>query len=64
LTEAYLQEVIPLAEYQRRRHDLEQKQQALKTQQTQLEAQGSGQIRVHPEHGMSTIISSTESCRV
>jgi site-specific DNA recombinase len=38
LTEAYLQEVIALAAYQRRRHDLEQKQQALKTQQTQLEA--------------------------
>jgi site-specific DNA recombinase len=43
LTEAYLQEVIPLAEYQRRRHDLEQKQQALKTQQTQLEAQADRQ---------------------
>src|SRR5262249_991374 len=39
LTQAYLQEVIPLAEYQRRRHDLEQKQQALQTQQQQLEAQ-------------------------
>jgi site-specific DNA recombinase len=39
LTQAYLQEVIPLAEYQRRRHDLEQKQQGLQTQQQQLEAQ-------------------------
>ena len=39
LTEAYLQEVIPLAEYQRRRQDLEQKQEGLKAQQTQLEAQ-------------------------
>jgi site-specific DNA recombinase len=39
LTEAYLQEVIPLAEYQRRRHELEQKQQGLETQQMQLEAQ-------------------------
>jgi site-specific DNA recombinase len=38
LTEAYLQEVIPLAEYQRRRRDLEQKQQGLQTQQLQLEA--------------------------
>src|SRR5262249_48282540 len=39
LTQAYLQEVIPLAEYQRRRHDLEQKQQGVQTQQQQLEAQ-------------------------
>jgi site-specific DNA recombinase len=39
LTEAYLQSVIPLAEYQRRRHDLEQKQQALSTQEQQLEVQ-------------------------
>jgi len=39
LTEAYLREVIPLAEYQRRRQDLEQKQQALAAQEAQLEAQ-------------------------
>src|SRR5262249_51351139 len=39
LTEAYLREVIPLAEYQRRRQDLEQKQQALAAQEEQLEAQ-------------------------
>jgi site-specific DNA recombinase len=39
LTEAYLREVIPLAEYQRRRQDLEQKQQALAAQEGQLEAQ-------------------------
>jgi site-specific DNA recombinase len=39
LTEAYLQSVIPLAEYQRRRHDLEQKQQALAAQEQQLEVQ-------------------------
>src|SRR5262249_48524467 len=39
LTQAYLQEVIPLAEYQRRRHDLEQKQQGVQTQQQQLEVQ-------------------------
>jgi site-specific DNA recombinase len=32
LTEAYLANVIPLAEYQRRRHDLEQRMQALDTQ--------------------------------
>ena len=39
LTDAYLMEVIPLAEYQRRRQDLEQKQQALVAQEKQLEAQ-------------------------
>ena len=38
-TEAYLHEVIPLAEYQRRRHNLEQKQQGLEAQKMQLEAQ-------------------------
>ena len=35
LTEAYLMEVIPLAEYQRRRQDLEQKQRALAAQEEQ-----------------------------
>jgi site-specific DNA recombinase len=39
LTEAYLGAVIPLAEYQRRRQDLEQKHQALATQDAQLSAQ-------------------------
>jgi site-specific DNA recombinase len=39
LTEAYLIEVIPLAEYQRRRQALAQKQQALAAQEKQLEAQ-------------------------
>ena len=39
LTEVYLIEVIPLAEYQRRRQELEQKQQALAAQEKQLEAQ-------------------------
>jgi len=39
LTEAYLQGVIPLPEYQRRRRDVEQKQQALATQEKQLEGQ-------------------------
>jgi hypothetical protein len=38
LTEAYLREVIPLAEYQRRRQELEQKQHALAAQGEQLEA--------------------------
>jgi hypothetical protein len=40
LTQAYLQGVIPLVEYQRRRQELEQKQHALVTQERQLEAQG------------------------
>jgi len=39
LTEAYLQDVIPLPEYQRRRQDIEQKQHALATQEKQLEGQ-------------------------
>jgi site-specific DNA recombinase len=39
LTEAYLLEVIPLPEYQRRRQELAQKQQALAAQEKQLEMQ-------------------------
>lgn len=39
LTEAYLAAVIPLAEYQRRRADLEQKFQAFAQQERQLDAQ-------------------------
>jgi site-specific DNA recombinase len=39
LTEAYLQGVIPLAEYQRRRQACEQKQHGLATQERQLETQ-------------------------
>ncbi|NTV61961.1 MAG: recombinase family protein [Oscillochloris sp.] len=39
LTEAYLGAVIPLAEYQRRRQDLEQKLAAFATQEAQLTAQ-------------------------
>ncbi|MDP9316257.1 MAG: zinc ribbon domain-containing protein, partial [Chloroflexota bacterium] len=39
LTEAYLRAVIPLAEYQRRRQDLEQKQEALTVQERQLTLQ-------------------------
>jgi site-specific DNA recombinase len=39
LTEAYLGEVIPLAEYQRRRKDLEQRDEALAAQERQLQAQ-------------------------
>jgi site-specific DNA recombinase len=39
LTEAYLGEVIPLAEYERRRRDLEQRDEALSGQERQLQAQ-------------------------
>ena len=39
LTEAYLGEVIPLAEYHRRRKDLEQRDEALAAQERQLQAQ-------------------------
>jgi site-specific DNA recombinase len=39
LTEAYLNEIIPLAEYQRRRQELEQRVQALANQTNQLLAQ-------------------------
>jgi site-specific DNA recombinase len=38
LTEAYLGEVIPLAEYHRRRQDLEQRGEALTAQERQLQA--------------------------
>jgi site-specific DNA recombinase len=43
LTAAYLREVIPLAEYQRRRQDLEQQQHAVAAQAAQREAQGDRQ---------------------
>ena len=46
LTTAYLQGVIPLAEYERRRRDIEQKQQALHTQAHQLAAQGERQLEL------------------
>ena len=39
LTEAYLMAIIPLAEYQRRRSELEQKSQLLEAQAKELEAQ-------------------------
>jgi site-specific DNA recombinase len=39
LTEAYLLAIIPLAEYQRRRAELEQKEQALEAEAKELEAQ-------------------------
>jgi site-specific DNA recombinase len=46
LTEAYLGGIIPLAEYQRRRHELEQKGQAIESQEKQLEAQVDRQIEL------------------
>ncbi len=46
LSEAYLQSVIPLAEYQRRRQELEQRSQALATQEKLLEAQAHRQVEV------------------
>ena len=46
LTQAYLAEIIPLAEYQRRRRALEEKIQALETQITQLEGHVDRQAKV------------------
>jgi site-specific DNA recombinase len=46
LTEAYLQAIIPLGEYERRRRDLEQKEQALATQEQQLLAQAERQQEI------------------
>jgi site-specific DNA recombinase len=46
LTEAYLAQVIPLAEYKRRRQELEVKVAALETQETQLMAQLNRQAEV------------------
>ena len=39
LTEAYLNGVIPLAEYERRRRDIEERQEALDEQARQMERQ-------------------------
>lgn len=46
LTDAYLNGVIPLAEYQRRRGDLEQRIEAFKRQAEQLHAQANRQTEV------------------
>lgn len=46
LTEAYLGEVIPLAEYRRRRGELEQKDEAIEDQQRQLQAQAEGRMEL------------------
>ena len=46
LTEAYLNEVIPLAEYQRRRSDLEQRIESFNRQEDLLTAQANRQLEV------------------
>ena len=46
LTEAYLEEVIPLAEYRRRPKDLANKDEALATQQRQLQAQADRRMEI------------------
>jgi site-specific DNA recombinase len=46
LTEAYLSSVVPLAEYQRRRQDLEQQFQSLQQTERQLDADSQQQSRV------------------
>jgi site-specific DNA recombinase len=51
LTEAYLKEVIPLAEYERRRRDLEQQQEALDEQARQMERAGRSYIRAEAAVG-------------
>jgi site-specific DNA recombinase len=58
LTEAYLNGVIPLAEYQRRRDDLEQRVEAFNRQEEQLSTQANRQAEV------SGLVKSTEDfCR-
>jgi len=54
LTEAYLGAVIPLAEYQRRRQDLEQKQEALRAQENQLT------VHVDRQKEVSALVTSVE----
>ncbi|MCL5996254.1 MAG: recombinase family protein [Chloroflexi bacterium] len=44
LTDAYLHEVIPLAEYERRRHELEDKDQSIAKQETQLDREAANHI--------------------
>lgn len=46
LTEAYLGEIIPLAEYQRRHKDLEQREESLAAQERQLQAQSQKRIEL------------------
>ncbi len=46
LTEAYLSSIVPLAEYQRRRQDLEQQRQSLQQTERQLDADAQQQSEV------------------
>jgi site-specific DNA recombinase len=46
LTEAYLAAIVPLEEYKRRRHDLEQKQTVIASQVRQLEASAHKQVEL------------------
>ena len=46
LTQAYLEEVIPLAEYERRRCDFKQREEALETQDRQLEVQSNKHVEL------------------
>jgi len=55
LTEAYLAEVIPLVEYQRRRRELEQKYQSLETQEKQL------LIQINRKQELSGLTTTVES---
>ena len=55
LTEAYLLEVIPLPEYQRRRQELVQKQQTLAAQEKQLE------IQVDRQGALAGMVTSVEA---
>ena len=54
LTEAYLAEVIPLVEYQRRRGEIEQKTQAFTRQEAQLDSQ------VDRQNDMAALVTSVE----
>jgi site-specific DNA recombinase len=54
LTEAYLQSVLPLAEYQRRRTDLERQDDSLRQQAHDLEAQSRSQ------HDVAVLVTSLE----
>lgn len=46
LTEAYLHAVIPLPEFERRRHDLEQRIEALAAQERQLSSDADRQRKL------------------
>jgi site-specific DNA recombinase len=58
LTDAYLQGIIPLAEFERRRRDLEQKMEAIGQMEAQLLAQAHNQ-----EHVAQLALSMTDFCQ-